>query len=78
MMREACLSVRHAGTGAASLLLLSGCMTATLEEDRTLTTAIADHEARGDHPRSPVVRSEEISTGALLGVGSSQPRAIQL
>lgn len=45
MMREACHSVRHAGTGAASLLLLSGCMTATLEEDRTLTTAIADHEA---------------------------------
>jgi len=45
MMREACLSVRHAGTGAASLLLLSGCMTATLEEDRTLSTVIADHEA---------------------------------
>jgi len=45
MMREACRSLRHAGTGAASLLLLSGCMTATLEEDRTLTTAIADHEA---------------------------------
>jgi hypothetical protein len=45
MMREACQSVRHAGTGAASLLLLSGCMTATLEEDRTLSTAIADHEA---------------------------------
>jgi hypothetical protein len=45
MMREACRSLRHAGTGAASLMLLSGCMTATLEEDRTLTTAIADHEA---------------------------------
>ena len=45
MMREACHSVRHAGTGAASLLLLSGCMTATLEEDRTLSTVIADHEA---------------------------------
>ena len=44
-MREVCRSVRHAGAGAASLLLLSGCMTATLEEDRTLTTAIADHEA---------------------------------
>lgn len=44
-MREACRSLRHAGTGAASLMLLSGCMTATLEEDRTLTTAIAEHEA---------------------------------
>ena len=44
-MREANRSLRHAGTGAASLVLLSGCMTATLEEDRTLTTAIADHEA---------------------------------
>jgi hypothetical protein len=45
MMREACRSLSHAGTGAASLLLLSGCMTATLEEDRTLSTVIADHEA---------------------------------
>jgi hypothetical protein len=45
MMRQACRSLRHAGTGAASLVLLSGCMTATLEEDRTLTTAIGDHEA---------------------------------
>jgi len=44
-MRRACQSLRHAGTGAASLMLLSGCMTATLEEDRTLSTAIADHEA---------------------------------
>ena len=44
-MRETYRSLRHAGTGAASLVLLSGCMTATLEEDRTLSTAITDHEA---------------------------------
>jgi hypothetical protein len=45
MMRQAERTVRHAGAGAAALLLLSGCMTATLEEDRHLTTVIADHEA---------------------------------
>jgi hypothetical protein len=45
MMRQGFGSLRHAGTGAATLVLLSGCMTASLEEDRTLTTAIADHEA---------------------------------
>jgi len=35
----------RSGTGAASLLLLSGCMTAQLDEDRQLTTQIASHEA---------------------------------
>jgi hypothetical protein len=45
MMRQAERTVRHAGAGAAALLLLSGCMTATHEEDRHLTTVIADHEA---------------------------------
>lgn len=39
------LSLQHAGTGAAALVLLSGCMTAHLEEDRNMTTAIASHEA---------------------------------
>jgi hypothetical protein len=38
-------SLQHAGTGAAALVLLSGCMTARLEEDRNMTTAIASHEA---------------------------------
>ena len=33
------------GAGTATLLLLSGCMTAQLEEDRQFTTAIASHEA---------------------------------
>ncbi|MGH8251293.1 MAG: hypothetical protein ACREVI_11480 [Steroidobacteraceae bacterium] len=36
---------RQAGTGAATLLMLSGCMTARLEESRNTTTAIAKHEA---------------------------------
>jgi hypothetical protein len=45
MMRQADRTLRHAGAGTAALLLLSGCMTATLEEDRHLTTVIADHEA---------------------------------
>jgi hypothetical protein len=45
MMRQAGRTLRHAGTGAATLLLLSGCMTARLEEDRAMSTAIADHEA---------------------------------
>jgi hypothetical protein len=44
-MRQAFRSLRHAGAGATSLVLLSGCMTARLEEDRQLTTAIASHEA---------------------------------
>jgi hypothetical protein len=38
-------SMQHAGAGAAALVLLSGCMTARLEEDRNLKTAIASHEA---------------------------------
>jgi hypothetical protein len=37
--------LQHAGAGAAALVLLSGCMTARLEEDRNMTTAIASHEA---------------------------------
>ncbi len=45
MMRQAFRSLRHAGAGAASLVLLSGCMTARLEEDRTLNTSIAADEA---------------------------------
>ena len=45
MRRQRIRSLRHAGTGAATLLLLSGCMTARLEEDRHLSTAIASHEA---------------------------------
>ncbi len=35
----------HAGAGTATVLLLSGCMTARLEETRNITTAIASHEA---------------------------------
>ncbi|HEY7753033.1 MAG TPA: hypothetical protein VH856_04390 [Steroidobacteraceae bacterium] len=38
-------SMQHAGAGAAALVLVSGCMTARLEEDRNMTTAIASHEA---------------------------------
>jgi len=38
-------SLQHAGAGAAALVLLSGCMTARLEEDRNMTTAISSHEA---------------------------------
>jgi hypothetical protein len=45
MMRQSFRSWRHAGTGAATFVLLSGCMTARLEEDRHLSTAIASHEA---------------------------------
>jgi hypothetical protein len=45
MMRATFRSWRHAGAGAATLVLASGCMTARLEEDRQFTTAIADHEA---------------------------------
>jgi len=45
MMRLAFRSMHRAGTGAATLVLLSGCMTAQLEEDRHLTTKIASHEA---------------------------------
>jgi hypothetical protein len=38
-------SLRQAGAGAATLLLVSGCMTARLEEDRNSTTNIQAHEA---------------------------------
>ncbi len=38
-------TLRHAGTGAAALLLVSGCMTAKLEESRNTTTKIATDEA---------------------------------
>lgn len=38
-------SMCHAGAGAAAFVLLSGCMTAHLEEDRHMTTAIASDEA---------------------------------
>jgi hypothetical protein len=45
MKRKAYQSLRNAGTGAAALLLLSGCMTAKLEEDRAMSTSIGDQEA---------------------------------
>jgi hypothetical protein len=45
MMRLALRSMYRAGTGAAALAALSGCMTAQLEEDRQLATSIASHEA---------------------------------
>lgn len=45
MMRQAYRTMGRAGTGAATLVLLSGCMTAQLEEDRQLSTVIASHEA---------------------------------
>jgi hypothetical protein len=38
-------SLSYLGAGGAALVLLSGCMTAQLEEDRQLTTAIASDEA---------------------------------
>ena len=44
-MRQTVRSLRFAGTGAATLLLLSGCMTAKLEEDRTMSTSIGATEA---------------------------------
>jgi hypothetical protein len=45
MMRQALRTMGRAGAGAAALALISGCMTAQLEEDRQLSTAIASHEA---------------------------------
>jgi hypothetical protein len=45
MMRRQNQSPCRAGAGAATLVLLSGCMTAQLDEDRQLTTQIASHEA---------------------------------
>jgi hypothetical protein len=45
MMRLSFRTTARAGTGAAALVLLSGCMTAELQEDRHLSTVIASHEA---------------------------------
>ena len=45
MMRLTGRSMVRAGTGAATLVLLSGCMTAELDENRNLSTKIAAHEA---------------------------------
>lgn len=45
MKREANHSLLGAGISFAVLALLSGCMTARLEEDRTMSTQIAAHEA---------------------------------
>lgn len=45
MKREAYQSLRNAGIGSAALVLLSGCMTARLEEDRAMSTKIEAHEA---------------------------------
>ncbi len=45
MMRHTVQSLRHAGIGVATLLLLPACMTARLEEDRNTATSIAAHEA---------------------------------
>ena len=45
MRRQGIRALRNAATGAATLLLLSGCMTAKLEEDRQLSTSITSTEA---------------------------------
>ncbi len=45
MLRMNTRSLYRAGAGAAMVLLLPGCMTARLEEDRQMTTNIAAHEA---------------------------------
>jgi hypothetical protein len=45
MARMTGRTLKHAGAGTATVLLLSGCMTARLEENRNVTTAIASHEA---------------------------------
>ena len=45
MMRRSLHSVCRTGIGATTLVLLSGCMTAQLDEDRQATTKIATHEA---------------------------------
>ena len=45
MMRRPNQSVFRAGTGATTLVLLSGCMTAQLDEERQLNSVIAAHEA---------------------------------
>ncbi|MEX2149983.1 MAG: hypothetical protein WD793_07200 [Steroidobacteraceae bacterium] len=45
MTRQNLRSMRQAGAGAATLLLITGCMTARLEEDRNSATNIEAHEA---------------------------------
>jgi hypothetical protein len=45
MTRQNLRSLRQAGAGAATLLLITGCMTARLEEDRNSATNIEAHEA---------------------------------
>ncbi len=45
MLRMNHRSLNRAGAGAAMILLLPGCMTARLEEDRQMSTNIAAHEA---------------------------------
>ena len=45
MKRRAIVSLRVTGLGSAAIVLLSGCMTAKLEEDRAMSTKIAAHEA---------------------------------
>ncbi|MGQ0430334.1 MAG: hypothetical protein ACT4UQ_10400 [Gammaproteobacteria bacterium] len=45
MARMTGRTLKHAGAGTATVLLLCGCMTARLEESRNVTTAIAAHEA---------------------------------
>ena len=45
MMRQTVRSLLFAGTGTATLLLLSGCMTAKLDEDRAMSTSIGATEA---------------------------------
>jgi hypothetical protein len=45
MTRQNLRSMRQAGAGAATLLLITGCMTARLEEDRNSETNIEAHEA---------------------------------
>jgi hypothetical protein len=45
MTRQSLRSLRQAGAGAVALVLVSGCMTARLEEDRNTATNIEAHEA---------------------------------
>ena len=45
MTRQNLRLMRQAGAGAVTLLLITGCMTARLEEDRNSATNIAAHEA---------------------------------
>jgi hypothetical protein len=45
MKRQTIISLRFTSLGSVACVLLSGCMTAQLEEDRAMTTKIAAHEA---------------------------------